>query len=112
VSNAKQWWTDIPLDSNDDEILNANWRSASVPEGFRVVAVGDIIISHPIFDYIYQNSPGLIALLKSGNVTIGNYEGTAVDLKSFDAIRRRNQGSAGCSALPIPPPIWRKWAST
>lgn len=92
MRSAKQWWTDIPLDDNDDQILTGNWRSASVPDGFKVVAVGDIIISHPIYDYVCQKSPELISLLKSGNVVVGNYEGTAIDLKTFDGYPEAESG--------------------
>lgn len=88
----KPWWEDIPLDDNDDAILGSDWRTASVPENFKVVAVGDVVVSHPIGDYIRKDSPNLIRLLQSGAVVIGNYEGTAIDLQTFDGYPEAESG--------------------
>ncbi|WNF47744.1 CapA family protein [Pseudomonas sp. SG20056] len=65
-------------------VLQDNWRAADVADGFCVVAVGDIIITHAIADKLARKSPELLAILKRGDVVVGNYECTAIDFKRYD----------------------------
>lgn len=64
--------------------LQDSWRVADVADGFCVVAVGDIIITHAIADKLARKSPELLAILKRGDVVVGNYECTAIDFKRYD----------------------------
>lgn len=63
--------------------LQPNWRQAEVEDGFCVVAVGDIIITHAIAAKLARKAPELLQILRRGDVLVGNYEGTAIDLNSF-----------------------------
>jgi poly-gamma-glutamate synthesis protein (capsule biosynthesis protein) len=71
---------DLP---HEEGKLAPSWMQANVPDGFTLVAVGDIILTDAIFPRLQRKSPELIALLKSGDVTFGNFEGTAIDLQRF-----------------------------
>lgn len=67
----------------NDVAMSASWIEASVPKGFSVTAVGDIIATQPIAARIGQESPDLARLLKGSDVTVGNLEGTTVDVTGF-----------------------------
>ncbi len=57
----------------------------SVPDGFRLVAVGDCIISRPLSEYA-SREPGFaqsIAILKNGDATYGNLETSILDMRTF-----------------------------
>lgn len=59
---------------------------ASVPDGFTVSAVGDVIMSRPLLQYA-QAMPGLSAaidILRGSDVTFGNLETTIFDPRSFE----------------------------
>ncbi|WP_043311061.1 CapA family protein [Pseudomonas sp. ML96] len=64
--------------------LPDSWRDADVEDGFCVVAVGDIIITHAIADKLARKSPELLDILKRGDVVVGNYECTAIDFNRYD----------------------------
>lgn len=57
----------------------------SVPDGFRLVAVGDCIISRPLSEYASREPEFAKAmeLLKSGDATYGNLETSILDLRTF-----------------------------
>ena len=59
--------------------------NASVPAGFTVAAVGDMIQTRPIVPTMQGQSPGLLKILQGADVTFGNYETTALDFATFDA---------------------------
>ncbi|HSX69502.1 MAG TPA: CapA family protein, partial [Pseudomonas sp.] len=64
--------------------LPDSWRDADVEDGFCVVAVGDIIITHAIAAKLARRSPQLLDILKRGDVVVGNYECTAIDFNRYD----------------------------
>lgn len=64
--------------------LPDSWRDADVADGFCVVAVGDIIITHAIAAKLARKSPELLDILKRGDVVVGNYECTAIDFNRYD----------------------------
>lgn len=64
--------------------LQDNWRAADVEDGFCVVAVGDIIITHAIAEKLARKSPELLDILKRGDAVVGNYECTAIDFKRYE----------------------------
>lgn len=74
--------------------LQPTWRQADVEDGFCVVAVGDIIMTHGIRDKLARKSPELLKILQRGDVVVGNYEGSAIDLKSFDGYPEAESGFA------------------
>lgn len=63
--------------------LAPSWKSANVPAGFTLVAVGDLIITDAIHARLRRTAPELLALLRDADVTFGNFEGTAIDLQKF-----------------------------
>lgn len=74
--------------------LQPSWRSADVEDGFCVVAVGDIIITHGIRDKLARKSPELLDILQRGDVVVGNFEGSAIDLKTYDGYPEAESGFA------------------
>lgn len=63
--------------------LAPSWKSANMPAGFTLVAVGDLIITDAIHARLRRTAPELLALLQDADVTFGNFEGTAIDLQKF-----------------------------
>ena len=57
----------------------------NVPDGFRLVAVGDCIISRPLSQYADRDPSfgKVLALLKRADVTYGNLETSILDLRQF-----------------------------
>jgi poly-gamma-glutamate synthesis protein (capsule biosynthesis protein) len=56
-----------------------------VPDGFRLMAVGDCILSRPMSQYM-QRDPGFasaVTLLKNGDATYGNLETSIIDTRAF-----------------------------
>ncbi|QGZ66147.1 CapA family protein [Paraburkholderia acidisoli] len=80
--------------------LQANWRDADVESGFTVIAVGDIIITHAIRAKLARRSPELLAILSRGDVVVGNYEGSAIDLRRFDGHPEAQSGFAWLTSDP------------
>lgn len=83
--------------------LQATWRDAAVDDGFTVIAVGDIIITHAIRKQIARKSPALLALLARGDVVVGNYEGSAIDLQRYDGHPEAESGFAWLISDPDAP---------
>lgn len=83
--------------------LQANWSQADVEEGFTVIAVGDIIITHGIHAKLTRKSPELLAILQRADVLVGNYEGSAIDLKNFDGYPEAESGFAWLTSDPQAP---------
>lgn len=63
--------------------LSPAWREANVPDGFTLLAVGDMIITEPVAPLMKRRFPDLFALLQGADVVFGNYENTAIDLRTF-----------------------------
>lgn len=74
--------------------LQPTWRNADVEDGFCVVAVGDIIITHAIRAKLARKSPELLDILRRGDVVVGNYEGSAIDLRTYDGHPEAQSGFA------------------
>ena len=58
-------------------------RPATVKGAFNLVAIGDLLYSHPLASYPDPKLQQAIALIRTGDVTIGNKEGVFFDLKAF-----------------------------
>lgn len=80
--------------------MNDNWRTCAVPDGFTVAAVGDIIITHPIYQQLRRESPRLLELLASADVVVGNYEGSAIDLTKYKGYPEAEAGFAWLTSSP------------
>jgi poly-gamma-glutamate synthesis protein (capsule biosynthesis protein) len=70
-------------DSPPGGTLAPSWKSAGMPAGFTLAAVGDLIITDAIHARLRRTAPDLLALLQNADVTFGNFEGTAIDLQKF-----------------------------
>ncbi|MET8979462.1 CapA family protein [Streptomyces sp. NPDC004539] len=66
-----------------DGTLSPAWRDAGVRDGFTLAAVGDLVLDDALAPLLEARSPDLLALLRSADVTFGNFESTAVDLAGF-----------------------------
>jgi hypothetical protein len=63
----------------------SNELQTSVQDGFRLIAVGDCIISRPLSQYA-SREPAFaesVKVLKGGDATYGNLETSILDLESF-----------------------------
>lgn len=63
--------------------LSASWKHANVPDDFTVLTVGDMIVTEAIAPLLARRFPDLARLLHSADVVFGNYENTAIDLRTF-----------------------------
>jgi len=63
----------------------AHELQTSVPDGFRLVAVGDCILSRPMSQYAAREPEfaQVLKIVESGNVTYGNLETSILDMRSF-----------------------------
>jgi poly-gamma-glutamate synthesis protein (capsule biosynthesis protein) len=82
--------------------LDPGWRSANIPDGFKVALVGDIILSHPIYEQLDRTCPRLIELLQGADLVVGNLEGTILDLARFQGYP---EAESGFSWLIAPPEV-------
>lgn len=80
--------------------LQPNWRDAAVDDGFTVIAVGDIIITHAIREKLARKSPELLEILARGDVVVGNYEGSAIDLRTYEGHPEAESGFAWLTSAP------------
>lgn len=55
----------------------------SVSDGFTLAAVGDLIIARPVAQLNDPSFAGVVKLLQKGDVTFGNFEGSAIDTRRF-----------------------------
>lgn len=69
---------------SDSTGLRDDWIRANVPDGFTLVAVGDLIATHPMAQLMRRRFPELMSLLDGADVVFGNYEGNAIDFGSFN----------------------------
>ena len=74
-----------------------------VPDGFTVTAVGDLICTYPITGMLKAASPGLLDILRNADITFGNYEDTALDLKNFAGAAQAEAGGSWLLATPDQP---------
>ena len=75
---------------------------ASVPDGFTAAAVGDLIISRPLAQYI-DSLPGFgeaVKVLRGATVTVGNLETTIFDPRSFTGAPYSWEGDWTNASIP------------
>lgn len=71
-----------------------------VADGFTFAAVGDIIYLRPMLATIEQRSPAMLKLLRSADVTFGNFETMALDLGTTKASPQAESGGTWMLAAP------------
>jgi poly-gamma-glutamate synthesis protein (capsule biosynthesis protein) len=74
----------------------------NVPDGFRVIAVGDLIISRPLSQYAGQDRAfsKILNAMKNSDVVYGNMESTILDLRNFTGYPYSFEGDWTNSSLP------------
>lgn len=77
--------------------------SPDVPDGFTVVATGDLICAFPVSNYISRYSKPLASVLGNADVTFGNFEISAFDLASFEGYPQAESGGSWLLATPEVP---------
>jgi len=76
---------------------------ANVPRGFTVAATGDLIIHLPISEEAIPAMQSIFAILRNATVRIGNFEGTAIDIRQFGGTCQAENGGACIIDLPSVP---------
>lgn len=80
--------------------LSRSWRNANVPDGFTLVAVGDVLIDDEHCARLERQSPGLLELLRNADVALGNFECTALDLEKFGGWPEAESGGSWLISTP------------
>jgi hypothetical protein len=57
--------------------------ATSIQDGFRLAAVGDVIIGRPISRNRDAGFTSVASLLREADATFGNFEGSAFDIRQF-----------------------------
>ncbi|MGR6972465.1 CapA family protein [Streptomyces cynarae] len=89
-----------------DGRLSPSWRQANVRDGFTLTAVGDLVVDAALAPLLEVRSPQLLELLRSADVTFGNFESTAVDLTEFGGWPEAESGGSwliSTSRVPADP---------
>lgn len=91
-----------------DEDENAPVTIAAVPSNpiadeFTFAAVGDLIYLRPMLPTLEKRSPDMLRLLRSADVTFGNFETTALDLDTFRGSPQAESGGTWMLADPRVP---------
>jgi poly-gamma-glutamate capsule biosynthesis protein CapA/YwtB (metallophosphatase superfamily) len=71
-----------------------------MPDGFTLAAVGDVIYLRPMLATIEKRSPDMLKILRGADVTFGNFETTAVDLRTFKGSPQAESGGTWMLADP------------
>lgn len=69
---------------------------------FTLAAVGDCIISHPLTPLVSADPDFslVVDILRSADATFGNFENTALDIRSFEGFPHRSPGDWALVASP------------
>lgn len=88
--------------------LSPSWRQANVRDGFTLAAVGDLVLDDAIAPLLEARAPRLLELLRSADVTFGNFESTAVDLEEFAGWPEAESGGSWLISTPRVPADLRR----
>lgn len=77
--------------------------STPVDGVFTLAAVGDLIYLRPMLATLEARSPDMLRLLRSADVTFGNFETTALDLATTKAVAQAESGGTWMLADPRVP---------
>ncbi|HEV2388626.1 MAG TPA: CapA family protein [Candidatus Acidoferrales bacterium] len=75
----------------------------TVRDGFTLAAVGDVIISNPESANDNPEFQAQLKLLRGADVTFGNFEGTAIDIRHFPGSPQAESGGAWIVDSPLVP---------
>lgn len=87
---------------------NGKLETAAVPStpiagDFSFAAVGDLIYLRPMLATIETQSPDMLRILRGADITFGNFETTALDLKTFKGSPQAESGGTWMLADPAVP---------
>ena len=82
ASLAAAQWPEGPSD-DPQQLLREPPKAASIRGHFRLIAIGDLLYSHPLADSPDPQLQKVFQLIRSGDLTIGNREGVCFDLKTY-----------------------------
>ncbi|WP_458107708.1 CapA family protein [Arthrobacter sp. R3-55] len=88
--------------ANDGRLTEA-WIEANVPDGFTMVAVGDLVVDDVLAPLLESQSPEMMAILKGSDITFGNFEGNAIDLEKFGGWPDADPGGSWLISSPRVP---------
>lgn len=74
--------------------------ATNVSDGFTVAAVGDLIFARPISQLEDPAFTGVVRLLQSTDVTFGNFEGSAIDIRRFEGHPQAEFGGVWIIGVP------------
>lgn len=72
----------------------------SVADGFTLTTVGDLIFARPISQTPDPGLAAVVKLLKAGDVTFGNFEGSAIDIRRFTGSPQAEFGGVWIIGVP------------
>jgi poly-gamma-glutamate capsule biosynthesis protein CapA/YwtB (metallophosphatase superfamily) len=99
----------LPLHAHaEEEETGGTLNTASVPTtpiagDFSFAAVGDLIYLRPMMATIEKQSPDMLRILRGADLTFGNFETTALDLKTFKGSPQAESGGTWMLADPAVP---------
>ncbi|PAP99138.1 CapA family protein [Mesorhizobium mediterraneum] len=74
--------------------------ATNVADGFKIVAVGDLIVSRAVTKFLYSGFGAVAQILHDADVTFGNLEVNIVDIRSFSGYPQAEYGGAYHLSLP------------
>jgi poly-gamma-glutamate capsule biosynthesis protein CapA/YwtB (metallophosphatase superfamily) len=92
----------------NDGVVSPSWRRANVRDGFTLASVGDLVPDDAIAPLLEARSPRLLELLRSADVTFGNFESTAIDLAEFGGWPEAESGGSWLVSSPRVPADLRR----
>ena len=75
-------------------------RETSVPDGFTVVGVGDVIMGRAVTVEADHELEQVLGILRGGDVTFANFEGSLIDFTTFNGFAQAEYGGAYHVAPP------------
>lgn len=66
--------------------------SHPIADGFTLATVGDLIYLRPMLATLEKQAPEIVRILRSADVTFGNFETTAIDLANFGGSPQAESG--------------------
>ena len=89
--------------AEEGKLATAAVPSTPVAGDFSFAAVGDLIYLRPMLATIEKQSPDMLRILRGADVTFGNFETTALDLKTFKGSPQAESGGTWMLADPAVP---------
>jgi poly-gamma-glutamate capsule biosynthesis protein CapA/YwtB (metallophosphatase superfamily) len=80
----------------------------TIRDGFTLVAVGDVIMSNPESANTDPDFQAQLKILRGADVSFGNFEGTAIDIRTFEGSPQAESGGAWLVASPLVPADLKK----